>query len=97
MTFKKYFILSCLIVSSLVVFSQNSQTTYNLDLDNKYILLKKNILLADKSIVPINFHLERNKLPFFCDLEVKLEASTKIPVKFRLGEVQTVERKEGKY
>lgn len=36
-------------------------------------------------------------LAFFCKIEVQLERATKIPIKFRLGEVQQVERMEGKY
>lgn len=36
-------------------------------------------------------------LPTFCRIEVQMEKATKIPVKFRLGEVQYVERLEGKY
>lgn len=36
-------------------------------------------------------------LAFFCRLEVQMEQLFKFPVKFRLGEVQYVERKEGKY
>ncbi len=55
------------------------------------------MLLAEKSNVPTKVYIEHNKLPFFCDLELKLEASSKIPVKFRLGEVQAVEKLEGKH
>ncbi|MBX2870679.1 MAG: hypothetical protein KTR30_01225 [Saprospiraceae bacterium] len=36
-------------------------------------------------------------LAFFCKLEVKLEKATKLPIKFRLGEVQYAENREGKY
>ncbi len=35
-------------------------------------------------------------LGLFCKLDVQLEKAVKFPVKFRLGEVQEVERKEGK-
>lgn len=38
-----------------------------------------------------------NDLATFCRLELKLEKATKFPIKFRLGEVQYVERMEGKY
>ena len=36
-------------------------------------------------------------LAFFCRLEVKMEKAAKFPIKFRLGEVQYVEKMEGKY
>lgn len=39
-----------------------------------------------------NYH----ELAFFCKIEVKMEKALNLPVKFRLGEVQAVERKEGK-
>lgn len=35
-------------------------------------------------------------LAFFCRLEVRLEAATRIPVRFRLGDVQYVDHLEGK-
>lgn len=37
------------------------------------------------------------ELAFFCRLEVKMEKAAKFPIKFRLGEVQYVEKMEGKY
>ena len=36
-------------------------------------------------------------LGFFCKVEVLMEKKTKMPIKIRLGEVQYVERMEGKY
>lgn len=35
-------------------------------------------------------------LAFFCKVEVKMEKATHFPIKFRLGDVQYVERLEGK-
>ena len=80
-----------------MVLSQNLKATNKLDLDNKYILLKNDMLRSNKSVVPTKVYIKNKKLPFFCDLELKLEASTKMPVKFRLGEVQAVEKLEGKH
>jgi len=40
---------------------------------------------------------KNGELAFFCRIEVKLEKSSKIPVRFRLGEVQAVDAKEGKW
>jgi hypothetical protein len=36
-------------------------------------------------------------LAFFCRLEVKMEYATKMPVRFRLGDVQQVDYLEGKF
>ncbi len=36
-------------------------------------------------------------LPFFCKIEYKLGLNNKLPVKFRLGDVQYVEQLEGKH
>lgn len=50
------------------------------------------MLAHDK--VPAAWNYE--DLAFFCKLEVKMEKALNLPVKVRLGEVQTVERMEGK-
>ena len=52
-----------------------------------------------------NFHATQSTIPaynvdhlaFFCRLEVHLEKATKIPVRFRLGDVQQVDYLEGKF
>lgn len=36
-------------------------------------------------------------LAFFCRLEVRMEKASKMPVRFRLGSVDYVDRMEGKY
>lgn len=38
-----------------------------------------------------------SELAFFCRLEVKIEKAAKLPVKFRLGDVQQVDYLEGKH
>ena len=51
-------------------------------------------LKENTSSIPNTF--DANKLPLFCKIEWKIEKASKLPVKFRLGEVQQVEAKEGK-
>ena len=46
------------------------------------------------------FSIKKNKpseMAFFCDIEAKVEKASKLPVRFRLGDVQAVDRKEGKW
>jgi len=43
------------------------------------------------------FYYSAADLAFFCRLEVKLESATKMPVRFRLGDVQQVDYLEGKF
>lgn len=46
------------------------------------------------AVIPANFY--STKLGFFCKKELKLESVTKIPFRFRLGSLQTVDYMEGK-
>ncbi|MFN7118231.1 MAG: hypothetical protein ACK4TA_15630 [Saprospiraceae bacterium] len=50
--------------------------------------------LNAKPSVPIVYSY--HNLAFFCKVEVKLEKAVKLPVKFRLGDVEYVDRLEGK-
>lgn len=50
--------------------------------------------LASPSTFPQWYSVDQ--LPFFCKMEVKMEKAFKFPVKVRLGEVQYVEKMEGK-
>jgi hypothetical protein len=49
---------------------------------------------AEKSIIDPHFYV--NNLGFFCKKELKFEAATGIPFKFRLGSLQYCDRMEGK-
>jgi len=53
-------------------------------------------LLLKPSVLTGNDHYYDN-LALFCKIEVRLEKATKFPVKFRLGEVDYVDRLEGKH
>ena len=46
------------------------------------------------SVVPCVFSIET--LPFFCKIEYKMGFNQKLPIKFRLGDVQYVDQMEGK-
>lgn len=65
-------------------------------LDRYAIRSKKTI----PAIIPNAFSISSQyyeHLGFFCKVELRLEQKNNLPIKFRLGEVQYVERLEGKY
>ena len=51
---------------------------------------------ANLAAAPVPAAWKYQDLAFFCKLEVKMEKALNLPVKFRLGEVQAVEKREGK-
>lgn len=57
---------------------------------------RQNSFLYDDA-TPIPKAYRYQDLAFFCRIEVQMEQLFKMPVKFRLGEVEYVERMEGKY
>lgn len=61
----------------------------------------KKYFLADKiSTSTSSIFSQKNtsqELAFFCRIEEKIELKSNIPVRFRLGEVQAVDKKEGKW
>lgn len=54
-----------------------------------------NVRLSQHEAQPYAY--DPQHLAFFCRLEVQLERVTKIPVRFRLGDVQQVDYLEGKF
>ena len=58
------------------------------------------VLLEQATLTKAPSHFPRaykvKDLAFFCRLEVQMERSVRFPIKVRLGEVQYVERMEGK-
>jgi hypothetical protein len=59
------------------------------NVDNQSVTDKKPLA------VPCVFSVET--LPFFCKIEYKMGLNQKLPVKFRLGDVQYVDQMEGKH
>jgi len=52
-----------------------------------------NVPSPDRSPRVYNYH----NLGVFCKLDVKIDKASKLPVRFRLGTQELVDRKEGKY
>ncbi len=62
--------------------------------------LKKYFLAKNVPTSTSNIFIKKNanqELAFFCRIEEKIELKSSIPVRFRLGEVQAVDQKEGKW
>lgn len=81
----------------------------NIKTPPQYLSLKKEKLRLKSDLNIDNQQVTKNKprpiptvfsvetLPFFCKIEYKLGLNNKLPVKFRLGDVQYVEQLEGKH
>ncbi|MEO1262185.1 MAG: hypothetical protein AAFZ15_25490 [Bacteroidota bacterium] len=110
---KKILLLNCFMFCVSFVFSQNNQSyfaykeilkvekikinyrPYFIKIENATDLASKVAPQKKIDLSPIYFKME--DLATFCKLELKLEKAVNMPIKFRLGEVQYVERLEGKY
>ncbi len=73
-----------------------STSAYQLD-DKSSTIHGLKALMSQKSPQAIPSAYSYNELGLFCKFEVKLEKAASFPVKIRLGEVQQVERLEGKW
>lgn len=72
--------------------SQRMRSLNTLWIGNRQALAASRNLAA----APVPSAWNYQDLAFFCKLEVKMEKAFQFPVKVRLGEVQMVERMEGK-
>ena len=61
-------------------------------IDNQYFRNKTQAKIVKQ--LPSVFAVE--KMPFFCKIEYKMGLNKKLPLKFRLGDVQYVDELEGK-
>lgn len=73
-----------------------------LSLKKEKLRLKNDFTIDNQQVVknklrPIPSIFSVETLPFFCKIEYKLGLNNKLPVKFRLGDVQYVEELEGKH
>ena len=76
-----------------VFFVKKNHAQIPLDL-KKYFLAKNVASYSSNTFTRKNTSQE---LAFFCRIEEKIELKSSIPVRFRLGEVQAVDQKEGKW
>jgi len=79
--------------SKKVFFTKKNQSQIPADL--KKYFLAENVLASSSNI--FTQKNASNELAFFCRIEEKIELKSSIPVRFRLGEVQAVDQKEGKW
>jgi len=95
---KRKFLFFCMIFVANCAFSQSStlQPTAFRSFRPSLLFTGTNYFRQDfkKSVVSAKFYTKN--IGFFCRQEMKLEAVTKIPLKFRLGSVQYCDWIEGK-
>ena len=87
--------------------SNNSTNNYSLFLSKKYSQTFQNQRLSATAPPPLRkappsninapyYQFSVETMPFFCKIEYKMGLNKKLPVKFRLGDVQYVDELEGK-
>jgi len=96
---KKYTILFfCMIFVNCTLSAQQNQLQANKGKDFIKSYFYSPVLhingYVNKEVVSPDFYV--NNLGFFCKQELKFQAVTKIPLKFRIGSVQYCDRMEGK-
>lgn len=98
MIVKRKFLFFCMIFVANAAFCQFSPKKkgklfmYNEDASANVPFFSNNNFI--KEVIPANFSI--SQIGFFCKKEWKFESSTKIPFRFRLGDVQSCDRLEGK-
>ena len=70
------------------------KSTKSLDVKSTAFLKMNKVESLKPKPLPIAFSVEC--LPFFCKIEYKMGINQKLPIKFRLGDVQYVDELEGK-
>jgi hypothetical protein len=93
---KAIFLFFCMIFAANIVAAQQNQ--HPVRVSAQYSLYKSFYNLSPfphNNVLPANFYCSR--LGFFCRQEIRFEAATRIPFKFRLGSVQYCDWMEGKY
>ncbi len=73
------------------IFSAGLFNVRNKDLPDN---LDQYFVLSERAVPKVYNY---DELGMFCKFEVQIEKATRIPVKIRLGEVEAVDRKEGKW
>ena len=106
---KLYIIIPFLFFANALLSQSDLTATKNIEKVEKQDFQKKVLPPSLQSVFSADMILEKptsyfsikksksSKMPFFCDVEAKMEKASKLPVRFRLGDAQTVDRKEGKW
>ena len=87
---KPFILIFCSIASTTLLAQLPASTI------DKYNFYKKDTLTTPKFLHIITKDYYTKQLGFFCKEEIKLEKATRIPFRFRLGNLQYVDRMEGK-
>jgi len=95
---KSEILFFCMIFVANAVFAQQKYIKANaikhFGKSYSYSPVPTGLINLNKIIVPANFYVEN--LGFFCKQELKFQAATQLPIKFRVGSVQYTDWMEGK-
>lgn len=95
MRFQKQFPTTLMVVipNSIEVLEVSQNTNQFSPIKTPYQWKSVAVPSPDRSPRVYNYH----EIGIFCKLDVKLDKVSKLPVRFRLGTQEVVDRKEGKY
>jgi hypothetical protein len=95
---KSEILFFCMIFVANAVFAQQNSIKLNsikhFGKIYSYSPIPSGLINLNKIIVPANFYVKN--LGFFCKQELKFQAATQLPIKFRVGSVQYTDWMEGK-
>lgn len=93
--FKTFILVSFLV---LVLGSLNAQFSGNLEVSDslKIQILRTHSLTPTHQVLKQDFSKNRTTMPIFCKWELDIQDASKIPIKFRIGSQDYVDRLENK-
>ena len=94
---KTIFLFFCMIIIAIISFSQKKEHFLSKPANDQITFLKENKIPSDKQysfVFPMNY--TQSAWGFFCKKEWQIEKRTRVPFRFRLGNIDYCNKMEGK-